>query len=84
MSKLIQLQKYILANDFQFSRLGLSTNQDDRKHAFLTLAGYCAAVVMVIGYIVYIAFDLYSNEESTLFFRFFRPFCFGPWDSGPS
>ncbi|QMT16695.1 hypothetical protein H1Q58_12040 [Planococcus maritimus] len=68
MSKLIQLQKYILANDFQFSRLGLSTNQDDRKHAFLTLAGYCAAVVMVIGYIVYIAFDLYSNEESTLFF----------------
>lgn len=68
MSKLIQLQKYILANDFQFSRLGSSTSQDDRKHAALTLAGYCAAVVMAIGYIVYIAFDLYINEESILFF----------------
>ena len=68
MSKLIQLQKYILANDFQFSRLGSSNNQDDRKHAVLTLGGYCAAVVMAIGYIVYIAFDLYINEESMLFF----------------
>lgn len=68
MSKLIQLQKYILANDFQFSRLESSNNQDDRKHAVLTLAGYCAAVVMAIGYIVYIAFDLYINEESMLFF----------------
>lgn len=68
MSKLIQLQKYILANDFQFSRLGSSNNQDDRKHAVLTLGGYCAAVVMAIGYIVYIAFDLYINEESILFF----------------
>ncbi|MDS9023346.1 hypothetical protein RLL78_00675, partial [Streptococcus pneumoniae] len=68
MSKFLQLQKYILKNDFQFSRLAAANHRDDRKHAALTLAGYCAAIVMALGYIVYIAFDLYMNNQSALFF----------------
>lgn len=68
MGKFLQLQKYILKNDFQFSRLAAANHPDDRKHAALTLAGYCAAIVMALGYIVYIAFDLYMNNQSALFF----------------
>ena len=67
MIKLIKLQKYILSNDFQLSRLKSTNNKKDRNHAVLTLFGYCIASLIIIGYVIFIAFDLYTSKSSTLF-----------------
>lgn len=67
MNKLLSLQKFVILNDLQISRLNNVNNKSDRNHAILTIAGYCAALFMAISYVLYIAFDLYSNNQIDIF-----------------
>lgn len=63
MNKLLSLQKFVILNDLQISRLNNANSKSDRNHATLTIAGYCAALFIAISYVLYIAFDLYSNDQ---------------------
>lgn len=82
MNKLMTLILFRYRNNMQLSNLE-SSNKEVRKHSIYTITGYVTAFLMFLGYIVFIAVDLYMDNNIEDFFMLLTSllfWVFGIWN----
>lgn len=83
MHNLKLLFSFRLKNQMKLSNLN-SSNKEVRKYAIYTISGYIAAFLMFLGYVLFIALDLNTNDNMAAFFVLLSSllfWIFGIWNN---